>query len=421
MRRLYALAADLAGPPLALAAALKGRFGGRWTERFGLKLSPARVPGRPRIWFHGASVGEARSAASVVRALLESRPDTDVFLSVGTPAGFKDAAAVFAGDRRVTVLAAPLDFWGSPRRAVARLKPDVLVIMETELWPNLIYEAHRAGVRLVLAAARLSERSFKRYRLVRGFAAEMLEKFDLIAPSGSREAELYQALGAPAARLAILGNPKFDGLSDAVQSPRFAAERDRWAEALGLDSSTPLIVAGSTHPGEEEIVLDAFKGLDRPARLLLAPRHLNRVREALKLAESRGLTAALPGGGEAASVTVLDSIGHLPVLYSLAAAAVVGGSLRPGLSGHNPLEPAAAGRPVLFGPWMSSFAREASGLLECGGALEVTPETLGPALKKLLDDPEAARAAGEAARLCLADRPKAAPALAEAVLKLTGY
>ncbi|MDR2946809.1 MAG: hypothetical protein LBV79_08695 [Candidatus Adiutrix sp.] len=421
LRRLYSLAADVAGPPLALAAALKGRFGGRWRAQLGLRLYPARLPHRPRLWFHGASVGEARSAGAVIRALLARRPDAEIFLSVGTPAGLKAAEDVFADERRVTVIAPPLDFWASPRRALSRMRPDALIILETELWPNLIYETRRAGVKLVLAAARLSERSFKRYRLVSGFTARMLESFDLIAPSGSKEAELYQALGAPPKRLKILGSPKFDNLLAEAQSPDFEARRLAWAEKLGrTDNAEPLIVAGSTHPGEEEILLAAFKNLEQPATLLIAPRHLGRTPEALKLAQSAGLEAALASGGGAASarVIVLDTVGQLPVLYALADAAIVGGSLRAGLAGHNPLEPAAVARPILFGPWMSSFAREAAGLLECGGAVEVQPETLATALNTILRDNEKKRRMGEAARASLAARPKAAPALAEAVLEL---
>ena len=418
MRLLYSLAADLAGPPLVLAAVVKGRFGGRWQERFGLKLVPARRRDRLRIWVHGASVGEARSAASVIHALLELRPDIEILLSVGTPAGLKAAEDIFADERRVKIMAAPLDFWGSPRRALTRIKPDALVIMETELWPNLIHEADEAGLKLILAAARLSERSFKNYGLVKGFMGRLLERFDLIAPAGTREAEFYQALGAPVDRLRVLGNPKFDDLL--ARPPDFLKNQTAWAGRLGLDGSVPLIAAGSTHPGEEEVILDAFKSLSRPARLLLAPRHLPRVPEVLRLVESRGLEAARTSEARAASapVTVLDSMGHLPVIYALAEAAVVGGSLRAGLTGHNPLEPAAVGRPVIFGPNMSSFAREAAEMRAAGGAVEAAPEDLGRALNKFLDDPQAASAAGTAALDYLAARPKAATALAAAVLEL---
>lgn len=419
MRRLYSLAADLAGPPLVLAAVLKGRFGGRWPERLGLKLASARRWNRPRFWFHGASVGEARSAASVIHALLELRPDIEIFLSVGTPAGLKAAEDIFADERRVTVMASPLDFWGSPRRALTRVKPDALIIMETELWPNLVYEANKAGIKLILAAARLSDRSFKGYGLIKGFISRMLKLFDLIAPAGPQEAEFYQALGAPADRLRVLGNPKFDDLLD--QPPDFLERQAIWAKSLGLDGSAPLIVAGSTHHGEEEFLLDALNSLSGSSRLLLAPRHLSRTPEVVKLADNRDFSTALASEPLASSarVVVLDSVGHLPAIYALAEVAVVGGSLRPGLAGHNPLEPAAVGRPIIFGPWMSSFAREAEGLLRCGGAQEVTPEQLGPALDRLLSDPEAARAAGTAAHDYLAARPKAAPALATAVLELT--
>jgi 3-deoxy-D-manno-octulosonic-acid transferase len=423
--QLYQAAANLLGPPAVLAASLKGRFGGHWRERLG--WIPVWLPAsRPRIWIHSASVGEVRSAEAVMLALLAQSPEVEISLSAVTPAGLATAAQLWSGHSRVKILAAPLDFWGAPQRFIDRLRPSVLVIMETELWPNLIRQARRAGLVLILAAARLTERSFQRYRLVRSSMADLLGCFDLIAPLGPREGDLFIALGAPAERLAILGNPKYDRLAAETASPAFAAKKTAWATRFwGSGPRGRLLVAGSTHPGEEAEVLRASEKLlaDDPAlTLLLAPRHLNRVDEVLALTRSRRLTA-IPASqldqapqAARARVVVLDSLGQLTVLYALADLALVGGSLLPGLTGHNPLEPAAAATPMLFGRHMASFASEAAGLLLAGGARETALETLAEDLARCLHHPTEARQAARAARLYLETRSPAGPALAQAIL-----
>lgn len=426
---VYQILINLAGPPVVALASLKGRYGGRWRERLGLGFAPHPRRGRPRVWFHGASVGEVRSAAEVIRALWAIRPEAEIILSSGTPAGLETASALFPyPEKRVTVMAAPLDFWGAPGRALTRLKPSALVIMETELWPNLIRQAQAAGLPLILAAARLTPRSFGRYRLVRSFMADLLNRFTLIAPSGQLEYDLYAALGAPSARMKILGNPKFDGLAAEADKPEFLARKADWAHRLQTDGrASPLITAGSTHPGEEELSLNAFQALENQhpnARLLLAPRHLTRVEEILALARSRGFQAEKAGRpgdpplSAQSKVLILDSFGQLSAIYALSAVVLVGGSLRAGLMGHNPLEPAAVAAPMMFGPHMASFQREAEALLLAGGALETVPERLAEDWAAWLDQPETAAAVGRAARRHLDEQPPAAPALARALTDL---
>lgn len=438
IRPAYQLLVNSAGPLLAALASFKGRFGGRWRERLGFSFASPPAWDHPRVWFHGASVGEVRSAAKVIEALWSICPRAEIVLTSGTPAGLETASNLFAGGGRafqvtpsghqVSVRAAPLDFWGAPARAMARLKPAALVIMETELWPNLIYQAQASGIPLILAAARLTPRSFNRYRLVRSFMADLLNRFDLIAASGPLEYELYSSLGATAERIKILGNPKFDGLAEEVETPEFLARRAEWEIRFWSGGTrSPLITAGSTHPGEEDVILTAFERLrfkHPEARLLLAPRHLNRVDEVLALARSRGLTAektGRPGDTPLApesKVLVLDSLGQLTAVYALSTLVVVGGSLRAGLTGHNPLEPAAVSVPLMFGPNMAGFQREASALTLAGGALETSSDRLADDLAAWLDGPEAAAAVGRAARRYLAEQPPAAPALAQAVADL---
>ena len=422
MHLLYDLLANLAGPPLVLAASLRGRFGGRWRERLGLASFPRRGPGRPRLCFHGASAGEIQAAASVIAAVLAERPAADIYLSAGTPAGLARAADFRAEEPRISVMAAPLDFWGAAGRTMARLKPEALIILETELWPNLIRAVRAQGAKLILASARLSERSFRRYRLIRPFMAKLLAEFELIAAAGPRERDLFAALGAPQERLTVLGNPKFDRLLS--QAPDFLARAAGLTARLwGGAPPGPLVVAGSTHPGEEDLLADAAEKLwpSRPdLRLVLVPRHVVRAPGLAARLRNRGLRVALSGEPgplfPKAQIVVVETLGQLSAFYALADVAVVGGSLCLGLSGHNPLEPAALARPIIFGPHMPSFAAEAHGLTAAGGAKTSRPETLADDLALWLDDPAAARAAGMAARDFLAARPAAAPALASAIL-----
>lgn len=420
---LYQALANLAGPPILAAASLKGRFGGRWRERLGFSFPQGPAGGRV-FWFHAASVGEASSAAVVIKALLGIEPKARIILSVGTPAGLETAGNIFKDEAAVSVIAAPLDFWGSAARATAAIKPGVLVIWETELWPNLIAEAKKNGARLALAAGRMTERSYKRYRRVRSFMAGLLERFDLIAPIGLYEYDFFSCLGAPPERLRILGNPKFDHLIAEAESAAFQQKKEGWRKRLWGDGKPgPLLVAGSTHQGEEELILNSFLSLkkEKPGlKLLLAPRHLGRVPELLKLAGPRAVAASADGPLLArAEVTILDSLGQLSALYALSTVALVGGSFRPGLMGHNPLEPAAVARPIIFGPWMASFQLEAKGLIKADGAVESSPEELESKLRAWLDEPPAAQKHGLAAKAFLAARPPAAPALAQAILDLS--
>lgn len=431
LKIVYDIAINTLGPPAALIMSLKGRFGGRWAGRLGwtsLGRLPAPVAGRPRLLFHAASVGEAKSAVVLIRALLnlaEQRGfSPEVYLSVGTPAGLEEAKRLLSAERRVWPMAAPVDFWGAPARLIGALKPQAVIIIETELWPNFIESAAKSGAKLVLAAARLSDRSFSRYRKIGGFMAKLLRRFDWIAAMGETERDLYAALGAPKDRLTVSGNPKFDHLLADVESPAFQEKNREWAEKI--KGPGPLIVAGSTHPGEEEIIVRAYEGiLSRypAARLLLAPRHLGRVGEILALLRGRHLSATLTSeaGAPAQSgpgVFLADSLGQLLHFYALAEVALVGGSLLPGLSGHNPLEAAATRTPILFGPHMKSFAGEARALLKTGGAKEILPETLAADLEFWLKEREAAQAAAQAAHQYLAGRGAAAAALAEIIINL---
>lgn len=424
LKLFYELLIHAAGPMAAAVMSAKGRFGGRWAERLGFLTVPAPLPGKPRLLFHAASVGEAKSAAAVIEAALNlAEPEKlpEIYLSVGTPAGIEAAEKTLKDQRRVWVLAAPVDFWGAPGRYLDALQPCALIIMETELWPNLIEGAHRRGVKLMLAAARLGDRSFRRYKRIPGFMGKLLRRFDHIAAMGERERGLYAALGAPQERLTISGNPKFDPLLREVQSPAFHARTEAWREKIR--GHGPLIVAGSTHPGEEEIIAKAFESISGcypDATLLVAPRHLNRVPEVADFFRGRNLPVTLTSQASfpAKGVLLADQMGQLINFYAASDVVIVGGSLVQGLTGHNPLEAAAAKSPMLFGPYMESFALEAKDLLNAGGAKQSAPDRLAADIAEWLDNPGAAQKSARAAHHYLSARGLAAPTLAAAIFNL---
>ncbi|MGL4208873.1 MAG: 3-deoxy-D-manno-octulosonic acid transferase, partial [Candidatus Adiutrix sp.] len=296
--------------------------------------------------------------------------------------------------------------------------------------PNLIEAASRHGTLLILAAGRLTERSYKRYKLIKGFMSTILYNFDLICPVGDFENKMFLALGAPPHRLSILGNPKFDNILSKSLDPAFIEKGQTLAKKLGGDNfaseTNPLIVAGSTHCGEEKIIIEAFIKLapqNPNARLLLAPRHLNRLKAVAQEIKAHGFEpvflSACHGSPPFLSpnkIVVLDTMGDLPHFYSLATIAIVGGSLCLGLRGHNPLEPAAFGAAILFGPYMESFRAESQALLAAGGACATTASSLAQDLAFLLAEPLKAEKVGAKAKNFLNLRPKAAPKIARAIL-----
>ena len=351
----------------------------------------------PRVWLHGASAGDVLGLVPIVRELKALRPDARVIVSAIT-----DSGASMARQRLVSqglaelVTFLPYDLPGACRRALAALKPDVLVLEYTELWPQLIHSAADAGVKLALTNGRLRPRNVPRYRLLFRLAGNLLERFDVLMMRADDEAERALQLGAPRGRVHVTGNTKFDAL--AVSVPETEDVELRRALALG---SERLWVCGSTHEGEETGLLQVFSLLQREhadLRLLIAPRYIERAQRVLGLARSMGLSARLrtePGGPE--SVIVLDTIGELVRAYQLATVVFVGGSFgRRG--GQNILEPAACGKPVLFGPRMENFQDSVQVLVGRGGLQVKDPVALLRLMRDLLARPEEIRKLGELAR-----------------------
>ncbi|MGH8294180.1 MAG: lipid IV(A) 3-deoxy-D-manno-octulosonic acid transferase [Steroidobacteraceae bacterium] len=402
-RTLYLATVYLAAPAIAAMLALRGlRDRSYWRnfgERFGLG---SRLPRSP-IWVHAVSVGEVQAAAALILALRSRYPQSPVLVTTFTPTGSARAIALFRGAATVRFL--PFDLPGSVRRFLDRAQPKLAVIIETELWPNLYRQCRLRRIPLVIASARLSRRSIDRYRRLGALFKETVAGGVVIAAQGEGDAERFRTLGAAAERTHITGNLKFDFTLPPDIRERGRALREQYAPGRAV------WVAGSTHGGvEEEAVLEAHRRLGAihcAALLVLAPRHPNRFGEVAAWLERQGIaferrsrSAAARPAGERPGILLLDTLGELLHFYAAADVAFVGGSLAP-IGGHNLLEPASLGLPVLTGPNNSNGEDVARLLLECGAAEIVrTGAELGSRVAGLLGD--------EALRLEMGNRARAA-------------
>ncbi len=353
-----------------------------WRERLGdYPIVEGRV-----VWIHAASVGEITAISSLVERFDRSAPSFTLFISTFTRTGKLRAKQLY-GDR---VYYAPLDFPFSVERALSRIEPEALVLTEAELWPNLAIGASRR-CRLFLINGRVTARSQRRYRMLGGLMRTVLNGFTRLMVQSEEHAWRLRTLGAPAHRITVTGNIKSDASGD-------LPDRGRMRSLLGLDGSKRVLVAGSTRDGEEEIVLKAFAPLRKRLTLILVPRHPERVSRIEQMLESEGFSYGKRSTGTARGKEILlvDTLGELRSIYAAADIAFVGGSLLP-YGGHNPLEAAACGIPVLFGPHMENAGGK--GLRESGGGIEVkTGDDLREAIVRLLDNPEEASRRGASGR-----------------------
>ncbi len=379
----------------------KGRASGKYVrtfrERMGRLPVYLNLDGDRSIWIHAVSVGEVLAARPLVPALRERFPSHRIFLSTTTVTGNEVAKKSVRG--LDGLFFAPFDFPHAVRRALEVVNPALLLLVETELWPNLIHEANRRGARIALVNGRISSRSFPRYRRLRRFLTRVLSQIDLFLMQGEAHAERIRAMTAPPERVRVTGNLKFDAV-EAGRPP------ERLARVIQSGPPRPLWVAGSTVDGEEPLVLAAFHRVRErvpAARLLIAPRHPERFAEAQRLVEAAGLrcerrSGIAPGGWSDDAVLLLDTLGELAHVYALASVVFVGGSLVAS-GGHNILEPAVAGKPVLVGPHMENFQeiadtfRAESAIVQVASADELAREVAA-----LMLDEARRRELGERAR-----------------------
>jgi 3-deoxy-D-manno-octulosonic-acid transferase len=398
VRRLYTLLLYLALPWASLLVAVRGLrerdYWRGWGERFG--FGAAAAPGG--IWLHAVSVGEVQAAVILIEALRARSPQQPITLSCATPSARARGRALLP---QTAVRYAPYDLPGCVRRCLAALRPRLLIVLEAELWPNLLHQAERAGVPVLFASARVSERSARWYRRLPGLLRDALGRGAWVGAQSAADAQRFGSLGVPPARLTVVGNIKFDRQLPAQVVQRGAQLRARYA------AGRPVWIAGSTHAGEERIVLEAHRRAcaQQPSTLLImAPRHAPRFEEAAATVQALGFSCQRRSIGpppEDFQVLLLDTLGELTDFYAAADLAFVGGSLVP-VGGHNLLEPAALGLPVLTGPAQFN-SPELSRILRQHGAVTIVRDAqeLGAAVSTLLADPQRRVAQGAAGRAAI--------------------
>jgi 3-deoxy-D-manno-octulosonic-acid transferase len=405
VRYLYILAVYLAAPLISLVMLWRGlrdrSYWANFGERFG--FGEPLPPGS--VWIHAVSVGEVQASAALVTTLRERYPGIPVLVTTLTPTGAIRAKPLFKDLAQVRYI--PFDLPGAVRRFFNRVQPRLAVIFETELWPNLYHQCGRRRIPLVLASARISPRSVSRYRRLGSLFRDALSRGVVVAAQGEGDADRFKSLGADPDRTHVTGNIKFD-----FSVPFDIGERGRQLREL-YAPTRPMWVAGSTHGGEEEIILEAqriVRGVHPRCVLVLVPRHPPRfdevahglqragirfVRRSQRTGERAGAAAA------SADVLLVDTLGELLDFYAACDVAFVGGSLVP-IGGHNLLEPAALGLPILTGPYTANSADIAK-LLVARGAAEIVhnADELGRQVSMLLSDPDERDRIGAIGRDCV--------------------
>ncbi|MEO6871281.1 MAG: glycosyltransferase N-terminal domain-containing protein [Chthoniobacterales bacterium] len=387
--------------PLALLAFLPGYVvkmlrRGNYREKFGQRLGSydratrERLTGGRHTWMHAVSVGEVMIALKLVATMKKTEPALRVVLTTTTTTGF--ALATRQAPDWLEVLYTPLDFWPIMRRAYALIRPVRIILVEAEVWPNMTTIAHQRKIPLALVNARLSARSEGRFRRFRSIVRPIFARLDLVCVQEPEDIVRWESLGVKPARIHAVGSIKFDPMGDAPDPEKPRALLDE----MGIDSARPILLAGSTHDGEEEILAQVFQRLREEFPdlfLIIAPRHVERAREIESGLRALGLTTAYRSTPtKNADVLLLDTTGELRNWYPVATIVFIGKSLS-ARGGQNPVEAIVADRPVLFGPHMENFARLAEQLLKSGGALQPRdPAALTSEAAALLRDP-AARAA----------------------------
>ncbi|CAK8713473.1 3-deoxy-D-manno-octulosonic acid transferase [Candidatus Electrothrix laxa] len=418
---LLIIAGTLLFPILLLITLSREKYRGRTLERLGLTLGErqhtfnafAKADGetasRPVIWIHALSVGEVTSAVPLIKALRADMADALIILTVATSSG-KKTAEILLQPYVQRILSSPFDLRFAVRRYILAFQPDIFIQVETDFWPNWLSLLQKLGVPTMLVNGRISKKSFTAYQRFAFFFRPMFRSFDLLSMQTEEDCRKMTMLGVPADKVIALGNLKYD-----MEPPDRKEKKGALPELAG--EGTPLIwVCGSTHPGEEKYIFSAFaqllarqdvgegiskhlpKQLAEQLFLVLAPRDINRGQELVDLAGSFGLEAGTRTSGEKKGrVLILDTLGELAPCYSFADLAFVGGSLV-SLGGHNPIEPAIHGVPVLFGPHMEDFSEIAHELLDCGGGKMVTKDSLADTLVALLADKKPRAMMGQAAQ-----------------------
>ena len=394
---IFYLCLPLVGLRLLYRAWRAPAYARRWSERFGFINPPVSL--KKSIWVHTVSVGESIAAAPLVKRLISLYPEHTIVVTTMTPTGSQQVKKLY-GDAVYHVYA-PYDLPDAISRFLSRIKPDLAVFMETEIWPNTIAACHKRNIPTLLTNARLSERSARGYKRIGKLTRGMLQQLSFIAAQSEDDARRFVDLGFPKARLQVTGTLKYDLKVPATIKEEGQTLREQWL--AGRSEGARIFIAASTRKGEDEKIIEAFKTLQStlPETLLvLVPRHPERFDQVYELVRTEGLEVVRRSTGEAitptTNVLLGDTMGELLRMYATADMAFVGGSLVE-TGCHNPLEPAALGLPVVTGPHVFNFT-EVVGTLEKAGALSIVQNSqeLAEHVQTLLTDKTAAQAASDA-------------------------
>jgi 3-deoxy-D-manno-octulosonic-acid transferase len=391
----YLCALVLLSPWLIYKALTTGKYRhGLWRKFVG--TSTTQNSQKRVVWFHGVSVGEIHLLRAVVAAFRRRHPDWHVVISSTTDTGLDEARKHFA-DCEVVVW--PLDFSWSVRRTLRSMRPELVILAEGEMWPNFLAAAEAMAIPVAVINARMSPRSFRRYRLLGKLSRYLLRKITLFVAQTPEYAENLRRLGTSPERVHVSGSVKYDGVTAQRDNPRTR----ELCKLFGIDPGDLVLVAGSTQAPEEEIALSIYRNLHPQfpqLRLIVVPRQKDRFEEVAALMQGSGMpfVRRTQLGSDPPSIILVDTIGELSAVWGLADVAFVGGSLDGKRGGQNMLEPAAYGAAVVFGPHVWNFRDAASRLLACGGAMQIADAlTLESTVQRLLSDPHEREKLGEAA------------------------
>jgi 3-deoxy-D-manno-octulosonic-acid transferase len=378
---------------------LSGKHRQGLRQRFGLVEDVRLDEDKPvRIWLHAASVGEIQVVKALLPEIKKQLPEASIVVSTGNRHGLAVASQLLPED--VPCFFAPLDLIGIVNRSLKTIRPTIYVCLETELWPNMIRQAQQHGAKLFLLNGRLSATSYLGYRKIKSLMRDLLACFTKISVIQGVDAQRFRALGADPARVRILGNAKYD---QSITSPD-PNPAEGYRQMLGIHRQQPVLVTGSTHTGEEALLIEVFHSLQQRLPDLvwvIAPRHIRRLTEIEKLFAERGIAtmrlSQVQKQGRSTEVVLVDTMGELAGLYSVATYVFCGGSLVK-RGGHNVLEAASWGTPVFYGPHMADFS-DAKALLEAenAGFCVQTPQELANRLLYFIERPEEYAVAGRGA------------------------